>query len=215
MARFTDMEKAEVSRAKAATPLLEDSFGSAFGRLAASVRRRIAHGARRRAVAHELNALSERMLDDLGLTRVDVSAKAAEAAQHRFPLNGSIATDLVAFVRSGIVRPVQGWLMRRGAERHLRALDDRMLADIGIMRGDITAIVRSMQMSEAGIEADFDVVRPIRVWNRSRLAFKQLAAYDDRMLDDMGMVRGDIDWVTETLATRSVTANGNRAAHAA
>ena len=132
-----------------------------------------------------------------------------------YPVTGSVASDLVAFVRSGIVRPLQGWLMRRGAESHLRSLDDRLLADIGITRGDISVVVRSMQMTDAGIEAGFDMVRPIRVWNRSRLAFKQLAAYDDRMLDDMGLVRGDIDWVTETLANRSVTANGNRTAHAA
>jgi uncharacterized protein YjiS (DUF1127 family) len=209
------MEKMEVSRAKAAAPILEESFGSAVARLAGSVRRRIAHGARRREVAQELGTLSERLLADLGLSRADIPAKAVEAAQHRFPITGSLAGDFADFVRSGIVRPIQGWLMRRGAERHLRALDDRMLADIGITRGDIAAVVRSMQTTDAGLDAGFDVVRPIRVWNRSRLAFKQLAAYDDRMLDDMGMVRGDIDWVTETLATRSVTANANRAAHAA
>jgi uncharacterized protein YjiS (DUF1127 family) len=209
------MEKMEVSRAKAATPILTDSFSGAFGRLVGAVRRRIEHNARRREVARELGMLSERMLEDLGITRADIAAKAVEAARHRFPVTGSLAGDLVAFLRSGIVRPIQGWSMRREAERDLRSLDDRLLADIGIARGDIATVVRSMQVTDEAIEAGFDVVRPIRVWNRSRLAFKQLAAYDDRMLDDMGMVRGDIDWVTETLANRSVSANGNRAAHAA
>jgi uncharacterized protein YjiS (DUF1127 family) len=209
------MEKMEVSRAKAAAPILMDSFSSAFGRLVGAVRRRIEHNARRRGVARELGMLSERMLEDLGLSRADVAGKASEAAQHRFPVTGSLAGDLVAFLRAGIVRPIQGWLMRREAERDLRSLDDRLLEDIGIARSDIAVVVRSMQATDEAVEGGFDVVRPIRVWNRSRLAFKQLAAYDDRMLDDMGMVRGDIDWVTEALANRSVSANGNRVAHAA
>jgi hypothetical protein len=39
---------------------------------------------------------------------------------------------------------------------------------------------------------------------------------DDRMLSDIGMVRGDIDWVSEAMAQRSLgTANTNRNPNAA
>jgi len=61
-----------------------------------------------------------------------------------------------------------------------------------------------------------ELVRPLRQWNRSRATAKTLNAMDDRMLSDLGMVRGDIDWVSETMARRSVgPANTNQNPQAA
>ena len=48
------------------------------------------------------------------------------------------------------------------------------------------------------------MVQLIRYWNRSRAAARTLRSLDDRTLDDIGFVRGDIDWVSEELASRSV-----------
>ena len=50
----------------------------------------------------------------------------------------------------------------------------------------------------------FDPIASIRVWNRSRETARTLASIDDRQLTDIGIVRGDIDWVAEELAIRSL-----------
>ncbi len=70
-------------------------------------------------------------------------------------------------------------------------------------------MVRRAHRAPKQDEAGFHAVRQLRVYNRSRAAVKELAAYDDRMLDDMGFVRGDIQWVAKKLANRSVVANVN------
>jgi len=41
----------------------------------------------------------------------------------------------------GIWQQCRAWLARRSARAELERLDDRMLADIGITRGDIPSIV--------------------------------------------------------------------------
>jgi uncharacterized protein YjiS (DUF1127 family) len=41
----------------------------------------------------------------------------------------------------GLIGRVQAYVERTRAERQLRQMDDRMLADIGLHRGDITRIV--------------------------------------------------------------------------
>jgi uncharacterized protein YjiS (DUF1127 family) len=43
---------------------------------------------------------------------------------------------------SGLMGRVRGVIARSRAERQLHQLDDRMLADIGIVRGEISARVR-------------------------------------------------------------------------
>jgi uncharacterized protein YjiS (DUF1127 family) len=43
---------------------------------------------------------------------------------------------------SGLMGRVKSVIARSRAERQLRQLDDRLLADIGIVRGDISARVR-------------------------------------------------------------------------
>jgi uncharacterized protein YjiS (DUF1127 family) len=93
-----------------------------------------------------------------------------------------------------------------------------MLADIGLRRCDIDAVVAQMVEEATPVAAHdhADLVRPLRLWNRSRLTAKALSALDDKMLDDMGLVRGDIDWVAEELAQRSLdAANANLAPRAA
>jgi len=201
------MEKMAVVRAKSAAPASDLTVGEAIRHFVASIRRRLANRARRNAVARELQGLSDRLLEDLGMTRADIAATAKLTADRSYPVTGTVSGDIAKLFDAVIARPVADYLARREAESHLRSLDDRLLADIGMSRGDIPAVVRSVHRSRKN--DGFDAVRQIRVYNRSRIAVKQLAAYDDRMLDDMGFVRGDIDWVAETLASRSVVANSN------
>jgi uncharacterized protein YjiS (DUF1127 family) len=42
---------------------------------------------------------------------------------------------------NGLMGKVKGFLSRSRAERQLHQLDDRLLADIGVVRGDISARV--------------------------------------------------------------------------
>jgi uncharacterized protein YjiS (DUF1127 family) len=211
MARFTETEKMAVTRAKAATAMSELSAGDSVRHFAASIRRRLANRARRNAVARELSGLSNRMLEDLGMTRADIAATARLTADRAYPVTGSVLGDVATLVEGVVVNPVADFIARRAAENHLRALDDRLLADIGLSRGDIPAVVRTVHRAPKHAEEGMGAVRQIRVYNRSRIAVKELAAYDDRMLDDMGFVRGDIQWVAKKLANRSVIANSNGA----
>ncbi len=209
MARFTEMEKMAVNRAKAAVAGTELTAGESLGHFAASIRRRLANRARRNAVTRELMGLSNRMLDDLGMTRADIAATAKLTADRAYPLDGTILSDLRKLVDGTIVGPVADFFARREVESNLRSLDERMLADIGLTRADIPAVVRASHRAPKQVATGFDTMDQIRVYNRSRIAVKQLGAYDDRMLDDMGFVRGDIHWVAKKLATRSVAANIN------
>jgi uncharacterized protein YjiS (DUF1127 family) len=77
-----------------------------------------------------------------------------------------------------------------------------------------------MRYTPAGsVEGSFEseVVLPLKQWNLWRDAHKQLSQLDNRMLSDIGLVRGDIDWVADELADRAVRkpANVNAAAHKA
>jgi uncharacterized protein YjiS (DUF1127 family) len=42
---------------------------------------------------------------------------------------------------SNVMRRLKGWQERRRLRNELQALDDRLLADIGLSRGDIEAVV--------------------------------------------------------------------------
>ena len=50
-------------------------------------------------------------------------------------------TAHVSGTHNGLMGKVKGFLVRSRAERQLHQLDDRMLADIGVTRGDITSRV--------------------------------------------------------------------------
>jgi uncharacterized protein YjiS (DUF1127 family) len=86
-------------------------------------------------------------------------------------------------------------------ERQLMACSDRVLADIGIAREDISLIARGKDplRHEAGIGwsgwlpsllAWLEEVREDR--RELRRIRRELASYSDRDLDDLGIRRGDI-----------------------
>ena len=86
-------------------------------------------------------------------------------------------------------------------ERELTACSDRVLADIGIAREDIPLIARGKDplRHEAGIRwsgwlpgllAWLEEVREER--RELRRIRRELASYNDRDLDDLGIRRGDI-----------------------
>ena len=113
-------------------------------------------------------------------------------------------------------RRIADWANKRATYRSLMSLDDRMLTDIGLTRGDIPALVEALRGPLARPASSFEseVVMPLKQWNLWRTAHKQLSQLDNRMLNDIGLVRGDIDGIADELAARSVAkaANANTAA---
>jgi uncharacterized protein YjiS (DUF1127 family) len=210
MTRFTASEKVMLGRAMAPAAVTRtiapETVGGALGVLAAAILRPL----RRRAIADRLERLDDRMLQDIGVARFEIDAIAESAASRQAPSAGTALGNLFAV----LAKSLAAWGERRTAYRELSALDDRMLSDIGITRADIPAVVAGMT---AGAHADgTDPLDAVRRWARSRAAAQDLNALDNRTLDDIGMVRGDIDWVAEELAVRSLRpANTNQASQVA
>jgi uncharacterized protein YjiS (DUF1127 family) len=167
---------------------------------------------KRAKVAGELQLLDDRMLSDIGICRAEIERVAVESAG----ADELVVVSLVKYAARSFAR----WAQRREAYRSLMALDDRMLADIGLNRSEIPVVIGAMAggsvaAMERGFEAD--LILPLRQWNLWRTAQKELNRLDDRTLDDIGFVRGDIEQVADELAAQAVskTANSNTAAHKA
>jgi uncharacterized protein YjiS (DUF1127 family) len=167
---------------------------------------------KRAKIARELRMLDARMLSDIGLSPSDIDRIAAESV-------GGKGEWIVLSLAARIGRRIVNWAHKRAAYRSLMALDDRMLADIGLTRSDIGELVDAMRgplasPAAAGGSFESEVVMPLKQWNLWRVAHKQLNQLDSRMLSDIGFVRGDIDWVADELATRAAAkaANANTAA---
>jgi uncharacterized protein YjiS (DUF1127 family) len=207
MTRLSENEKLTLDRAKieqAAAPFETQTVGDAFDALIEAVLR----PARRAALRRRLERLDDRMLADIGLQRWEIPTVADGMTARQAPTMLVALVDLVA----AIGRRVIAWQERRRAERELRSLDDRMLRDIGIFRADIPRVVAGQPALSARAEEAHDALDALRRWARSRAAAKELSALDSRTLNDIGMVRGDIDWVAEELAMRSLhPANTNKA----
>ena len=161
---------------------------------------------KRGKIARELRMLDERMLSDIGLSPSDIDRIAVESVGGK---GEWIALSLVAYVG----RKIANWAHKRAAYRSLMALDDRMLADIGLTRSDISMVVDAMRgpLGTPTVDGNFgtEVIMPLKQWNLWRVAHKQLNTLDNRMLSDIGFVRGDIDRVADELAARTVTKAAN------
>lgn len=159
---------------------------------------------RRAGVARELRELDARMLSDIGLSRSDIDRVAGESVGGK---GEWIVLSLVRLAASKVV----DWANKRATYRSLSSLDDRMLRDIGLNRGDIPALVDALRgpMGRPVTGFETEVVMPLKQWNLWRVAHKQLSQLDNRMLSDIGFVRGDIEWVADELAARSVATAAN------
>lgn len=206
MTRFTDFEKAMLDLARMQDPAAKTRNTVTVADLGAALVESLRRPWRRSQLAFELGRLDERMLADIGMKRFEIEAVACNAARAATPSLGELAGRYLS----------TAW-KRRQLRRELTALDDRMLTDIGISRADIPAVVAMVGAQPAGEEGqEFDPIASLRVWNRSRETARTLAHMDDRQLNDIGFVRGDIDWVAEELAIRSlVPANRDSAPRAA
>ena len=154
----------------------------------------------RRRTAAELRRLSGHLLRDIGLERSDIELVAERLAGEALP---------TPTVRPGLLQSLRRWRERRRAVAELNALDDCILADIGLERGNIEATVAALYTKtatpvEIAEEEGFwaSVVESFRQWNLSRQAAGEMARLGPDTLSDLGYVKGDIDWVPEVLAER-------------
>lgn len=206
MYRTIGNEKVELGRANMPAVSARKTGFAALGvfadRLVNSVRRTL----ERAAVARELSALDDRELSDIGLGRGDIMAVAEASVAQTEP---SLAAAFGEMLHDLLVAPVALWNKRRAAFGALNALDDRMLSDIGVARAEIGTVVKGLHKSVSYPAVTLDVVAPIAAWNRARVTANQLYRLEDRMLADIGVVRGDIDWVASEVAHKAVAANRN------
>ena len=159
---------------------------------------------RRGYVARELRLLDSRMLADIGVSPSDIDRIAADSVGGK---GEWIALSLLRLAG----RKVVDWANKRATYRSLMSLDERMLSDIGLTRGDIPALIDAMRgpLARPASGLETEVILPLKQWNLWRVAHKQLNQLDNRMLSDIGFVRGDIDRVADELAARTVTRAAN------
>jgi uncharacterized protein YjiS (DUF1127 family) len=191
----------------AASVALETGFAALnrFGTvLVNSVRRHF----KRAAIERELSRLDTRMLADLGLTRNEIAYVSEQAVA--LPGEGTLFQEFSRLIVNLIVRPVVHWNRRRAIYDQLMAMDDRMLADIGMTRYEAAEYVRNLgrelqePLPESLAAMEQDVVAPIRAWNRARLTARQLNELSDRQLLDIGVVRGEIAELAQEVARKAV-----------
>jgi uncharacterized protein YjiS (DUF1127 family) len=198
MSRYTEFEIAALQRAKAAAVRL--STFRLLGLLGKSFVADLQRGLRRAAVRRELEGLDRRTLEDIGVEPWEIEGIAeavAEVSHEDVPTSGQLLGEL-------LWRRPRDWAAKRRAVAELSALDDRMLRDVGVQRGDIVNVVYGTAHGEPSAAEHDDILDVIRQWNRSRATAKVLKSLDDRTLSDIGFVRGDIETISAELANRSV-----------
>jgi uncharacterized protein YjiS (DUF1127 family) len=129
-----------------------------------------------------------RPADDID-TRQTASAPTFLAALAHY----SGLAEIAWMVRHGVVLPIRRRLEKRQVMAELRALNDRALRDIGIERGQIELVVDAMKIEAP--RSPRPAVGPfaaLRRWRYRRRTINALAALDDRLLDDIGLVRANI-----------------------
>ena len=176
---------------------------------------RIWHWHKRRAAIRELEALDDRILADIGLVRggideaVDRAAAARMAEQSTAPF---LLSPLHAWnpgrQAAGLMTRFRQWLQRRATIRELQALDDRMLADIGLLRPDIPAAMDRLAAGKAETgQPTFEqsnywdsVVRMLRHSELTREAAREIVRSDPDGLVDLGHRNADLDWAPAGMA---------------
>jgi uncharacterized protein YjiS (DUF1127 family) len=200
------------------TPAVTREIGLAafarFGRALTDSARRIYA---RTQLENELYGLDDRSLNDIGVSRGSIPALAREALPAS---EDGLFAEFSRMIVNGVLRPVIDWNRRRKARATLSALDDRLLADIGLARYEIDAHVARLSgaingpLPAAVAAMEEDITSPLRAWSAARATVKELSRLTDRQLMDIGVIRGDITDLAGDLAERGLAANTNMQASA-
>jgi uncharacterized protein YjiS (DUF1127 family) len=214
MYRTTANEKVVLGRADMPEATARKTGFGALAVFAKRVINSMRHSLERTAIGRELAALNDRELADIGLTRAEISAVAEKSVT--VPVQPSLVAAFGEMLHDLVVAPVALWNKRRVAFSALNALDNRMLADIGVARAEIADVVKGIHKSVSYPAVSLDLVAPIAAWNRARQTANQLYKLEDRMLLDIGVVRGDIEWLASEVAHKAASAaNRNQPTRAA
>jgi len=89
-----------------------------------------------RRTLHQLSALDDRLLSDIGVHRADIEATAALCCDETPAASNSVWYGLSAWAQHEV--------RRRRTQRELSAMPDELLADIGIERSEIPAIAAAL-----------------------------------------------------------------------
>lgn len=193
---------------KAAVRVARETGFAALNRFGAVLVNSVRSHFKRAAIERELGSLDTRMLADLGLSRSEIGFVAQQAVA--LPGQGTLFQEFSRLVVNLIVRPLVEWNRRRAIYDQLMAMDERMLADIGMTRYEAAEYVRRLgreiqePLPETLAAMEQDITAPIRAWNRARLTARQLDQLSDRQLVDIGVVRGDIDELAQEVARKAV-----------
>ena len=126
----------------------------------------VRHTLERASIVRELAALNDRELADIGLSRGDIPAVAERSVTA--PKAPGLVVAFGEMVHDLVIAPVALWNKRRTAYSALNALDNRMLADIGVARAEIADVVKGLHRSVSYPALSLDLVAPIAAWNRAR-----------------------------------------------
>jgi uncharacterized protein YjiS (DUF1127 family) len=167
----------------------------------------------RTQLENELYGLDDRSLSDIGVSRGMIPAIAQDAIQA--PATGTLFAEFSRMIVNGFLRPALDWNRRRKARATLMALDDRLLADIGLDRHEIDAHVGRLSGAINGplpvaiAAMEGDVTAPLKAWSAARATVKELSRLTDRQLMDIGVIRGDIAELADGLAETGLAAANN------
>jgi uncharacterized protein YjiS (DUF1127 family) len=92
---------------------------------------------------------------------------------------------------TGTTDTVGRWYRQAATRSALMACSDRVLADIGIEREDISAIARASAGRSRSETVNWRDALSRRL--EGRRVYRELMAYSDRELDELGIGRGEID----------------------
>jgi len=216
MNRIVSNEKVLSTALSQVAPSREIGF-AAFKRFGRAVAIAAKRAYARTQLENELFGLDDRSLADIGVSRGMIPAVASEA----IPAGGTddLFSEFSRLIVNGVLRPAIDWNRRRKARATLSALDDRLLADIGLARHEIDAHVARLSGAINGplpvtvAAMEQDVTAPLKAWSAARATVKELSRLTDRQLMDIGVIRGDIAELADNLAeTGLAAANSNHRA---
>ncbi len=189
-----------------------------FGALAVFANRvvnSVRHSLERTAIARELAALSDRELVDIGLGRSRHSGGRREE-RDRCRLSRACSPPLARWcMTSWSRRSPCGTSVASPSARSTRWTTGCSPTSASAA-AEIGDVVKGLHKSVSYPAVSLDLVAPIAAWNRARQTANQLYKLEDRMLQDIGVVRGDIEWLASEVAHKAVgAANRNQPTRAA
>ncbi len=170
-------------RAEMLGRLLRDglrALGEATGiaALAERLARWLTQGRARGRAIDELRRMDDRLLLDIGLDRGMVA---------RFADDLVARGDVRPARRPGLIGRFRGWLKRGATIRELSALDDRVLADIGLRREQIPAEVERLfraEQSQAEAAPKPEAARD--TWNLDRETAREIGRMASARISNLG-----------------------------